>query len=366
MANDNGGAGERFGEETVIETNVEKCPSCGANMTYSPARGALECPYCGTTRDVAAKTAKELEFERLLDEDDSWSSETRTFRCENCGAVTVIDEDEISVRCPFCGAGHVVEAKEISGLRPNAVVPFAITVQEASKNFSAWVKKRFFVPRRFKREAKTEEISGVYSPAFSFDTQTFSSYVGRLGKRHTKTRRVNGKTVTETEIRYFFVSGNYDCFFDDVLVQASSEISQKTVDELQPFDTNDSREYDKRYLSGFAATKNAESGAACWERAKKVIKTRIRAAVLSRYDYDVIDYLNVDTSCEEITYKYLLLPVYVGATRWKKKVYNFFVNGRSGKVTGKMPLSPLKILGVTLIGIAIAAAIIGLIITNGG
>ena len=100
--------------------------------------------------------------------------------------------------------------------------------------------------------------------------------------------------------------------------------------------------------------------------AKQRIKGWVRTAILARYDYDVIDYLNVNTSCENITYKYLLLPVYVGATRWKKKVYNFFVNGRNGKVAGKMPLSPLKILGVVVLGLAVVGLFAYFYLKNGG
>lgn len=366
MSDDQNNVSSGYETGREIETNVEKCPSCGGNMVYSPARGALECPYCGTIREIKANNATEQEFTKLLEENNSWSDETHVFRCENCGATTILDANEISKRCPFCGASHVVETKEMCGIKPNAVVPFVLTAEEACEKFKTWVKKKFFVPRKFKKEVKADEIGGVYNPAFSFDTSTFSTYSGRLGKRYTETRTVNGKTVTETKVKYFPVSGDYSCFFDDVLIQASDAISQKNVDAMQPFDTNDSREYNKQYLSGYSASRYTTSGTDCWEVAKQRIKGWVRTAILARYDYDVIDYLNVNTSCENITYKYLLLPVYVGATRWKKKVYNFFVNGRNGKVAGKMPLSPLKILGVVVLGLAAIGLFAYFYLKNGG
>jgi hypothetical protein len=48
-----------------------------------------------------------------------------------------------------------------------------------------------------------------------------------------------------------------------------------------------------------------------------------------------------------------MLPVYVGNFRYNKKQYNYFVNGSSGKVGGKTPLSALRIVGVTLFAIAL-------------
>lgn len=61
-----------------------------------------------------------------------------------------------------------------------------------------------------------------------------------------------------------------------------------------------------------------------------------------------------------MTYKYVLLPVYVGHSTWRQKLYNFFVNGETGKVTGKAPVSPLKVLGVVLLCAAAVALLVWL------
>lgn len=84
MSDDQNNVSSGYETGREIETNVEKCPSCGGNMVYSPARGALECPYCGTIREIKANNATEQEFTKLLEENNSWSDETHVFRCENC------------------------------------------------------------------------------------------------------------------------------------------------------------------------------------------------------------------------------------------------------------------------------------------
>ena len=51
----------------------------------------------------------------------------------------------------------------------------------------------------------------------------------------------------------------------------------------------------------------------------------------------------------------MLLPVYVGHSKFRKKNYNFYVNGQNGNVAGKTPVSPVKISVLSLIGVAIGA-----------
>lgn len=344
-------------EREEDETRITKCPSCGANMLWSAENGCLICEYCGTREELNGMASAEQAFETLLRKDNEWSGETHVFRCDNCGAVEILDKKDISKKCSFCGTTNVVETHELSGLKPTAVVPFRISLQNAVDNVKAWAKKKFFAPRVFKKRLSPESVAGVYNPAFTFDTHTYSSYSGTLGKYCYRTKRVNGKTIRERYIRYFPISGSWQQDFDDVLVQASTRIEQKDIDKLQPFDTNASLVYKPEYLSGYSATQYTKDGMKCWAEAKASISAQIKRAILSRYVYDLVVSFDVRTACNGITYKYLLLPVYVGHFNFRKKLYNFFVSGYNGKVTGKTPVSPLRVLLVVLAAIGIAALI---------
>lgn len=343
-------------ENPENRTAVMKCPACGADMIYDAESGKLLCEHCGTQKEIESKTSEELDFERLLTDKGGWD-ESHVFRCENCGAQEVLDKNEIAKQCPFCGATNIVETSELPDIRPNAVVPFRVALKDAATAVKTWVRKRIFAPQKFRKSAKPEKMKGVYMPSFSFDSQTHSYYTAVLGKHYYVTRRVNGRTVQEQRTRYFTVSGNYEMFFDDVLIQASGTINQKSLNKLQPFQTNDSREYTKEYLSGYTATQNTKSGLECWEEAKGVIGNRLQSAILSQYVYDVVSSFRISTQYSGITFKYILLPVYVGHCKWHTKIYNFFVNGLNGKVTGKAPISPLKVFITVLIA---AGVIVGL------
>ena len=345
------------GWEDETRTDVTKCPACGANMVFDSGRGKLYCEHCGTEKDVDARRSEELAFETLLQNSHEWAAESYSFRCQNCGARGVVAKGEITQTCPYCGTSNIVEEEELPSLRPTAVVPFALDKEQAVGGVRKWARKRAFAPRRFRKSAKPDKMSAVYMPAFSFDSNTQSEYSAVLGKYYYTTRRVNGRVEQVRKIRYFRVRGHFEMGFDDVLIQASANIDQKSLNKLQPFNTNDSREYRAEYLSGYTANQTNKSGVQCWEEAKLVIRSRLQTAILRQYDYDVVSSFNISTQCYDITYKYLLLPVYVGHCPWHKKVYNFFVNGLNGRVTGKAPVSPLK---VTALVVGIAAVIVGL------
>ncbi len=351
------------GEPIEKDTDTAKCPACGAEMVFAPEKQQLECPYCGCTKEVNfTRTSSEIAFANMVSlRNDEWSDETHVFRCSNCGAKEVLGRTEIAKACPFCGTTNVTQVDEISGMRPNGVVPFAIDVKTATKNVIAWAKRKFFAPNAFKKSVKPEKVQGTYMPAFTFDTRTFTSYTGRLGKYYSRTVRSGGKTKTVRELRYFTISGQFSYAFDDVLIQASKRMEQRDVDNLRPFGTNESNEYSSTFLHGYSAQSNEKSGEECWEEAKQVIAEEIKAKILAKYTYDVVDSFIPQTSCTDVTFKYVLLPIYVGHCSWKKKLYNFFVNGKNGRVTGKTPLSPLKVTLAVLLGVIVVGGIILLI-----
>lgn len=353
-------------EEVENATDVTKCPACGANMVYDSVRGKLYCEHCDTVVEVRARTSEEQDFERLLSRTDEWGTETHVFRCENCGAQEVLADGEIAKKCPFCGTTNIVRTDELPGLRPNGVVPFSIAKDDAIRRVRRWARKKLFAPRRFRKEADPENVNGMYMPAFSFDTSADAWYSGVLGKYHYRTKRVNGRTVQERYLVTFPIRGNYSMFFDDILIQASDKIGQKSLNALQPFDTNESKEYRKEYLSGYTAGQYSKDGLACWEEAKGVIHGRLRSAILAGYHYDTIVSFNLDFHCRNTTYKYLLLPIYVGHCSWKKKLYHFFVSGHNGKVTGKAPVSPLKVGIAVLLGAAVVAGLVFLFLWLNG
>ncbi|MDR0831347.1 MAG: zinc ribbon domain-containing protein [Bacillales bacterium] len=348
-----------YSEETSGTQN-EKCPSCGANLEFDPATSSLFCSHCEYRKEIKSNKKAEEEFSTLFVKETKWEEDIRAVQCPNCGAKELVSSKDIGKNCPYCGTGLVLQKEELSGKKPTHVVPFKKDKDSAVKAYLTVVRKRFFAPKLFKLGVTVNDISGVYSPSFTFDSRTVSPYKGTLGKYYYVTVGSGKDRHQERRIRYFNISGVKTHFFDDVLVQAGSKIDQKTINTLQPFYTNDAFAYKEDYLFGFSANQYSKDGPTCWNEAKKTMEVEIKRLILSGYSYDTVSSFSFSTSHFDQSYKYLLVPIFVGFVRYNNKDFNFFINGVTNKVVAKTPVSALKVLlvvGIVLVVIVVIALI---------
>ena len=326
------------------KTEDYSCPSCGAPLSYLPEKGALHCEYCGLEITLDGKAGKEEnDFFEGTKEDNSWGEETKVVHCDNCGANNIVDTNAISITCPFCGSNQVVETNELVGIKPHRVIPFQISESNTKQNYSLWIKKKFFVPSKVKKNIPKLVLRGVYLPIWTFDSNTFSIYDGKLGKHYTRTVGSGKNRRTITEVRYFYVRGSKQVTFDDLIVNAGSKISQSEINAISPFNTNNSYEYDKRYLAGFSSEHYVVRLNMGWDNAKIRMNAIIKREILRGYNHDVVSYLNVNTTFNSIKYKYVLIPIWIGTYKYANKDYRFISNGETGKITGKVPISIAKV-----------------------
>ena len=353
---------DKLGQNHNVETTLIKCESCGSNMSFDPNTQKLRCVHCGSLKEIKSDLVRERDILTAFSQDNRWDEkDVSVFRCENCGAKVVLQINETAKMCPFCGTSHVAKLNELAGIKPNGLLSFAFDEQKALQLSKDWAKKRFFAPRKFKKNLNLQNVNGIYSPCFTFDSNTFSQYHGRIGKTHTRVVGSGKNRRTQTYIVWRNISGTHSTSFDDVLISAGSRLGQDKLDKISPFDTNYGKEYEQSYLLGYVAYHYDRDIEECWDIAKKRIDDNVKKQILSNYVYDHVDYLNVSTVHENVTYKYVMLPIYVGNFNHKKKLYNFFVNGSSGKVWGKYPKSIFKI-ALTVFGALAIASIIGFLL----
>lgn len=337
-----------------VDTYSAKCKSCGAVMVFDPETQSLKCPHCGSTDNVEKDfTVIENDIRKGFEEAEKWNpNEQATYKCCNCGAVVITSVEEETSICPFCQTTHIVKDGSFSSIRPHMVIPFQFTAQTASEYFKKWAKKRIFAPRKFKKEINVDQVKGVYEPCFTFDSSTFSTYYGRVGNKRTRTVGTGKNRRTEVYIVYRNVGGEFDRFFNDVLVATNDNFNQAELSRLSPFRTDMACVYENKFLSGFMADGYKKNLGESWEDAKVDIESQIRNMIISRLNCDVVDFLRVTTTHEKVTFKYLLLPVYSTLFRYKKRNYNVKINGSTGKVKGATPKSPLKIAIASVLGAA--------------
>ena len=290
-----------------------KCKSCGSNMTFDPDTQMLKCAYCGYTEDFSKSSdVQEISIEDALKNNAKWNTETLVYRCDNCGARIVAEKGQTSGRCPFCSTPHVVAEEDLEGIRPNAVVPFKLSKNVISEIFKKWVKHKIFAPNDFKKKAAAENVKGVYMPFFTFDSKTDSVYEGRVGDEHTRTvKDSDGNSHTETYVVWRRVKGTFSHFFDDVLINAGTRFDGHKLNKLSPFDWSGACVYENRFLSGYVAHHYERDIQTCWGEAKTEMDNKLRQMIIASFHCDKVDYLNVKTRHSEVTYKYVMLPVYV-------------------------------------------------------
>ena len=359
-------------EDFVAEqgkTSISKCTNCGADMVFSPKRGSLVCPFCDTEKAIKVATPS---FRDFFSSASGGYVETGKagYRCPNCDGLVKVEGFSTSMTCPYCGATNVINLSEFKGLKPDGLLPFTVSQEEAIECGRKWIKKKIFAPSKAKKMFSPNEMNGLYVPSFIFNSDTTSKYEGRFGEEYQVEVKKGDQIVTETRVRWYHVSGTWNRDFRDIVVEACSKTTQRQMNGILPYDLQNAVNYDKAFLAGFSSERYDTSITDSCNTAKDSMQQTIRNEIIRHHNPDRVDYLNVTTTYKKIEYEYLLLPVWQSEYPYKKKIYNFMVNGRTGKSTGKAPVSPLRILFLVLGVVAVVGAIVGAIIysyiTSGG
>ena len=334
-------------EKKEIEAKKVNCPSCGAVMKYVPEKQKLYCENCETCKDIEFKaiTEKRLWADRNKGTKSTkeWAKETKNLKCKNCGASVVLNKLEYSKKCPYCESALIGENEELKSLTPDGIIPFKLSAMEASNKYVQGVKKKFFVPRAFKKAPPVENIKGIYIPSFSFDAKSNSTYKGTLADDDSYTDR-NGNKRTKTT--YKNISGTHQSDNKDVIVESSSKLNQVQLTQILPYDMKQMVEFKQGFIMGYVVEQYETTVEECEKISKRIMEENIKRTILSKYHYDRVISFDMATQYTEEKYMYYLLPIYKCAFTYKKKEYTTFMNGQTGKVGGGFPISVWKVLFV--------------------
>ena len=349
------------------------CVDCGANLRFEPGTDSMKCPYCGTEQAIprVPEQIAELDFlayvQRLPDGDAT--HETLTVHCTTCGAETSMQPDVTAALCPFCGSGIVATAASKKSIRPQALLPFKVKEEQASRRFREWVAGLWFAPNALKKQAECSAIKGVYVPAWTYDAQTETNYTGERGDDYWDTETytetdAEGRTVTRTrqvqKTRWWPASGRVRNSFDDLLVMASRTLPGKYLDRLQPWDLPALLPYSDEYLSGFVAESYQVALAEGFERAKELMQPTINQTICQNMGGDHQRISSSATDYRNITFKHLLLPIWISAYRFQGKTYRFLVNARTAEVQGERPWSLIKIMLLVALIVTVVLIVVAL------
>ena len=348
------------------------CEACGSDMRFDPGAGRLVCDHCGHVDEIdeagpwaAVAAIREQDFRAALDAaiPEHELEETRVMTCSSCGAEVEYDEAIHAARCPFCDSPVVGGTGVHRHIKPQGVLPFHLDEAAARDAMSDWLGGLWFAPNGLTRYArKDRRLDGIYTPWWTFDAKTESSYRGERGTEYRETRSVtrNGKRETQsvTRVRWRPASGRVSRFFDDVLVAASHTLPEKFRTGLGTWDLQALEPYRPDYLAGFRAEAYGIELSDSYATARAAMDRQILRDVKYDIGGDRQRVHHVETRVSDVTFKHVLLPVWLAAYQFRGRTFRFAVNARTGAVVGERPWSRWKI-ALAAVALAIVAGVAG-------
>jgi DNA-directed RNA polymerase subunit RPC12/RpoP len=346
------------------------CNNCGAKVHYDAGTQAMKCPYCGTQQPVpqqqhhpGAGGGREIPIEEGLRlAQRGFGTPVTQISCNDCGASVNVTPGEQTAKCAFCGSDKVLSQESAgTAIRPESMVPFKVDKAHANRTFEEWLGTLWFRPNNLKKMAKLQEMGGVYIPFWTFDAWVRSNWTADAGYYYYETEyytdsegNQQSRQVQRTDWR--FASGWRNDFFDDVLVCASKGLPQNLVSKFQTFDTKQLTPYQPQFLAGWRAESYAIDLMPAFNSAQESMANTQRGRCSGDVPGDTQRNLNVQNQFSYVTFKHVLLPIWIAAYRYNDKPYQFLVNGQTGEVVGLAPWSYWKIFFAVLAVAAVAVA----------
>jgi hypothetical protein len=239
---------------------------------------------------------------------------------------------------------------------------FKLEPKGAQDVFRRWIAGRWFAPNALKETVKSVNgVRGVYLPCWTFDARTTSDYQGQRGiDRVVQERRrdAQGNTVivNRTETDWYPASGTVSLSFDDTLVPASHSIRRTGhgLDRLGCVGNAALFRRLRRGLHGGSVSGRSRAGIRRSKRHLRRGHSRCRAANIGGHHQRV---LGVATRYDNVTFKHILLPVWICSYQFKGRSWRVVVNGQTGAVKGDRPWSAWKIGFAVLTLLAVAATV---------
>lgn len=329
-----------------------KCPSCGANMVFNSEKQLLVCEHCQNE-----KTVEELQQYYKAEEkdnDDYIQEETmdvKSYQCPSCGAQLISDENTTATFCNFCGNAALIEGR-LKGINaPQGIIPFLKSKDDAVEAFKKWSKNGMMTPKSFVSQSTIEKITGVYVPFWLFDYDSETHIDAKCTK--VRVERHGDDEITHTD--YFDVYRKVRADFDNVPADASEKMDDEIMDKLEPFIQDDIKKFEMPYLSGYISEKYGYSSEELQERVEnRLYKYSEQMAENTINGYATVNITNKAVNLNKKNAKYVLMPVWLLNYRYNNENYTFAMNGQTGKIVGKLPISKSKVAGWFCLSSALA------------
>lgn len=348
------------------QTRTYPCAQCGGQLEFDIRAQLLVCPHCGNRQEIvedAGRAVVEQDLRRAvgaLRQASVVAGGVQQFAgekeivCQSCGGHTTFTGTLTATRCPYCATpiqrDDVHDAPE--RLAVDGVLPFQVDHSTAKKAIEDWIDSRWFAPSEFKKYKETGSFTSVYMAYFTYDAEADTIYDGRRGDEYTVTVGSGDDRRTETRVRWRNVSGGVHTSFDDIAVCANTGLDRTHVAALEPWPTEGAKPFSAEYVAGHLCRTYDHDVDQAFGEARQRIDEEVRTTVKADIGGDRQDIRRMDTSFGAMTFKHLLLPIWLLTVIFQGQPFQVMINGVTGEVQGQRPWSKVKI------GLAVAAGVI--------
>ena len=351
---------------TPVEALDKFCPACGTTNPRNKPPLAGTKPSPGVSRTNATPAAIDAELAEP-------SPLSKHFRCQQCGAEVATDPSQRSFVCPFCDSTYVAEYSpdQTGRQRPEFVIGFAVTPEQAQDLFRDWLKKNsWFRPGDLATASVTDKMKGIYLPFWSFTMLAQSQWQAQIGEYWYRTETYTttdskGRVTTHTrqvrETEWWPLAGRHHRYYSGYLVSGSRGLAQDQSLRIQPYQLPALKRYEAYFLAGWLAEEYSVERDAALQTCQAEFERQERSNIATFLPGDTHSGLAAETQFSQVNSDLCLLPIYILSYRYGEKVYRFLLNGQTGKFAGDKPVSSRRIavaVGVGLVLVLIVALIV--------
>ena len=308
-----------------------KCPSCGGRLVFDPEEQMLRCDFCGNRY-----SPEKLELLMQIPEiDDADADETEDDKCEivcdSCGAVLITDKNTSATTCSFCGSPALISRRLSKQFRPDYIIPFKITKEEAQEKFAEFARSKKYVPKDYFNKSNLQSIKGIYVPFWIMSSRCKVSTRGEAYKK---------RAVYKDK---YYLMSDFDVKYNNVPFDGSLEIADGLMEAIEPFDISQRTTFNSSYLQGFYAQKfNLTADNLCDRILFRMQEYGRETAALSFGGYETVKFGACAARPYELEHTYALYPVWFLNYKYGDRYYMCAVNGQTGKTDGYLPVDEVK------------------------
>ncbi len=325
-------------------------------------------------RSIAARTLSKSpappSFRIAVTENLAATSDQLEISCQSCGATLVMESNMRATVCPYCASPSVVQRPPSTNRpAPAFVVGFTVEHDRAAQSVRTWIGRSHWFARSDFKKAIPKLTHGVYLPAYLYGAVVDSQYTASIGENYTEietytTTDSKGRTVTRTrtvtKTEWRPLSGQHSCYVVDVVVTASSGVSNAALEAIEPFDLGSLRRYKPSYLAGWIAEDPSRTKKECFRMAHDETVAKVGALLNAFMPGDSHSNLQFQTQLSQEVIDLVLFPVWSFALRYAedKPPLQILVNGQTCRVGGKVPTSAIKVTVAVIVAVIVLGGLL--------